>query len=68
MDDCKNLIREVESYVWDPREAAKGFDKPMKKDDHCTDAIRYCIASHKVQIYQPYKHDPNEYMRNRFQR
>jgi len=68
MDCCKNLIREIESYVWDPREAAKGYDVPLKKDDHGVDALRYACHSHKVVEYQPYKHDPNEYLRNRFQR
>lgn len=65
---CKNLIREVESYVWDSKQAAKGYDEPVKKDDHAVDALRYAIATHKVATYQPYKdgHDPDDYMRSRF--
>lgn len=51
---CKNLIREIETYVWDNKAAEKGWDQPKKTDDHAVDALRYCIASHKVAIYDPY--------------
>ena len=66
--ECKNLIREVETYVWDSKEAKKGYDEPVKKDDHAVDALRYAIATHKVAEYKPYKdiHDPNNYMASRF--
>jgi PBSX family phage terminase large subunit len=33
-EDCVNTIREIESYVWDPKAAQRGDDIPMKKDDH----------------------------------
>ncbi len=36
---CVNLIRELKSYWW-----SKG-DRPLKKDDHALDALRYYIAS-----------------------
>jgi PBSX family phage terminase large subunit len=52
--ECKNTIREIESYVWDPKAAEKGYDEPLKKDDHAIDALRYVINTHKVNIYQPY--------------
>lgn len=52
--DCKNTIREIESYVWDPRAAEKGYDEPLKKDDHAIDALRYVINTHKIQEYKPY--------------
>ena len=64
--ECTNTIREVESYVWDPAKAARGEDEPLKKDDHSCDALRYAIASHKVSVYNPYKHNPNDYQANRF--
>lgn len=48
MECCPNLIREVESYVWDPKSSEKGYDEPLKKDDHAVDALRYAIATHKV--------------------
>lgn len=68
MDKCKNLIREIEGYVWDESAAKKGDDEPLKKNDHAVDALRYAIASHKVAIYDPYKHKPEEYQRDRFGR
>lgn len=64
--DCPVLIKEIESYVWDEKASEKGDDKPMKKDDHCIDAARYAFYTHKVIAYQPYKHNPNEYMQSRF--
>lgn len=63
---CKNLIREIEGYVWDDKKAKLGEDAPLKKDDHATDGFRYAVFSHKVTPYQPYKHNPNDYQRNRF--
>lgn len=66
LNDCKNLIREIESYVWDSKKAAQGDDAPVKKGDHAVDAMRYVLATHKVSTYQPYKHNPNEYIRERF--
>ena len=53
-DDCDNTIREIESYVWDPKAADRGYDEPLKKDDHAVDALRYVLASHKVNVYDPY--------------
>jgi PBSX family phage terminase large subunit len=67
--DCKNLIREIENYVWDETRSKKGEDAPLKKADHAVDALRYVIATHKVHQYNPYKdnHNPDEYMGGRFQ-
>lgn len=44
--NCKNLIRELLSYKRDP-DKKTGIDKekPIKKDDHCPDALRYVIHS-----------------------
>lgn len=55
--ECKNTIRELESYVWDQKKAIRGEDEPLKKDDHAMDALRYAIATHKVSVYDPYKKD-----------
>lgn len=54
-DRCKNLIREIETYVWDKKKAERGDDEPLKRSDHAVDALRYCIATHKVSVYEPYK-------------
>jgi PBSX family phage terminase large subunit len=64
-EECKNTIREIQSYVWDNKAAEKGWDEPLKKDDHSVDALRYAIATHKVSIYTP-THNPQEYMQNKY--
>jgi len=65
-ENCPNLIREIESYVWDAKAAEKGADEPLKKDDHSIDSLRYAVYSHKVQRYQPYKVDADDYLKGRF--
>jgi len=62
LDRCKNLIREIEGYSWDTKAAERGEDKPIKKDDHITDCLRYCLASHKVSTYKPFKQEENAQM------
>ena len=42
----KYLIRDIGGYVWDESWAAKGEDRPLKKDDHGCDALRYWCAMH----------------------
>ena len=36
---CTNLIREIKGYFWGEE------DRPIKKDDHCLDELRYYIMS-----------------------
>lgn len=38
---CINLIKEFASYIWDPKAAERGEDKPIKQHDHAMDAVRY---------------------------
>lgn len=66
--ECVNLIREIESYVWDEKKARQGDDEPVKKADHAVDALRYCIQSHKVVTYDPYKQKEQQqtWMRNKY--
>ncbi len=66
LDECVNTIREIESYVWDPKAAKDGYDEPMKKDDHSTDALRYVINTHKVVQYKENMHNPDEFLRNKY--
>lgn len=63
---CKNLIKEIESYVWDKKASERGDDKPIKSCDHAVDALRYAIATHKVAVYNPYAHNPQDYLKDRF--
>lgn len=66
--DCPNLIKEIENYVWDSKKSAQGDDAPVKKGDHAVDALRYVMASHKVIEYKPYKDNQGvDYFKTRFQ-
>jgi PBSX family phage terminase large subunit len=41
---CVNTIKEMELYRWDTKlSTGEGKDTPVKKDDHCPDAIRYAV-------------------------
>ncbi len=42
-NNCTNLIKEFESYVWDDKSIKLGEDKPVKQRDHALDALRYAI-------------------------
>ncbi|MFD7103102.1 PBSX family phage terminase large subunit [Streptomyces celluloflavus] len=42
---CAGLLAELPNYVWSEEAAARGEDKPLKKDDHSVDALRYVIHS-----------------------
>jgi hypothetical protein len=57
-ESCKNLIREIEGYVWDPKKAIKGEDEPLKMNDHCCDALRYAVYT--AFGLRPFINPPNE--------
>ena len=40
---CINLVKEIQTYSWSPRQAKVGIDEPLKVHDHSCDAIRYGI-------------------------
>jgi len=66
MKECTNLIREIEGYVWDTKKSQQGEDAPVKSGDHLIDGLRYAIFTHKVNVYNPYTHNPNKYQQQRF--
>lgn len=43
---CKNLIKEIQGYVWDEKSVINGEDKPKKVSDHLCDSFRYSLFSH----------------------
>ncbi len=43
---AKNLIDEMQSYVWDAKCQKTGIDKPAKVHDHAIDALRYALYTH----------------------
>lgn len=42
---CSVLREHLQSYAWDPKAADRGEDKPVKKNDHICDALRYAVCS-----------------------
>ncbi|MFE2433329.1 PBSX family phage terminase large subunit [Streptomyces sp. NPDC059409] len=44
---CAELIKEIQGYVWDPKAALLGEDKPLKSNgnDHGLDALRYAVVT-----------------------
>lgn len=68
-EECSHLINEIESYVWDSKASERGEDRPLKKDDHGIDAMRYAVYSHKIAVYdyEGHKKQQQNYMQNRFQ-
>jgi len=38
-----NCIRQLQSYSWDNKAKKLGIEKPVKRDDHSPDALRYAI-------------------------
>ena len=53
---CPTLDGEIAEYVWDEKAANQGIDKPVKKADHCCDALRYFVMRHCRPVsYKPVK-------------
>ena len=46
MSHCTELIKEIQSYVWDPKSQRTGEDSPLKSHDHAVDALRYSLYTH----------------------
>ncbi|MFG3118689.1 PBSX family phage terminase large subunit [Streptomyces sp. NPDC048197] len=42
---CSGLLDELPAYAWDPAASERGEDKPLKRDDHSCDALRYAVHS-----------------------
>jgi PBSX family phage terminase large subunit len=42
---CTILREHLQSYAWDPKAAERGEDKPVKKNDHILDALRYAVCT-----------------------
>lgn len=42
---CKNLIAELQGYIWDEQAAKRGEEKPVKFADHGCDALRYYVKT-----------------------
>ncbi|MFJ5883472.1 PBSX family phage terminase large subunit [Kitasatospora cineracea] len=42
---CTGLLAELPDYVWDAAAAKVGEDRPLKRNDHSADALRYVVHS-----------------------
>lgn len=50
-EHCETLIKQMEQYQWEPETSRLGLDpkpKPLKKDDHAVDALRYLVMARLV--------------------
>ena len=50
-EGAPELIKEVPAYSWDPAEALKGIDAPIKRGDHGLDGGRYIIRTSRPDWY-----------------
>jgi PBSX family phage terminase large subunit len=48
---CKNAIKQMPNYAWDPKAAKHGEEEPLKVDDHSPDTVRYAVKT-KVPAYR----------------
>lgn len=45
---CKGTINEFGLYIWDEKAGERGEDKPIKKNDHGMDAVRYFVRTMRL--------------------
>lgn len=43
---CTHAVHEFSTYVWDEKASRRGYDQPLKQNDHCMDSIRYALYTH----------------------
>jgi PBSX family phage terminase large subunit len=44
--NCRNAVREFQTYRWDSKVSERGEDKPIKEFDHQLDGLRYALYTH----------------------
>ena len=44
--NCTHSIQEYSTYVWNENASKRGFDQPLKQNDHACDAQRYALYTH----------------------
>lgn len=47
--NCKNIIKEMQGYVWDSNEKE---DKPVKINDHAVDDLRYFVKTKRIAVHK----------------
>ena len=48
---CKNTVMELSSYIWAKNNDGTGKDKPVDKNNHLMDALRYAMAD--ITFFKP---------------
>ena len=48
---CRQLEREMAGYIWDPKAAQRGIDRPISRDNHQCDALRYGVMGLRSLAY-----------------
>lgn len=64
--NCLNLLKEIESYVWDEKSIRLGEDKPIKLRDHALDALRYVLFTHWGNKHSLKETNPDDLKRKRW--
>jgi len=44
-DACTYTMQELTDYRWDSKAAATGVERPLKRNDHGADALRYAVST-----------------------
>lgn len=44
-ENCPELLKEFDAYIWDEKAQERGVDKPVKENDHALDALRYILQT-----------------------
>ena len=59
----ENALREFRTYEYDKKSIERGAEVPVKKDDHCMDAIRYAVMGmwSRLKTYLPTTEREEEY-------
>lgn len=47
---CTNTIKEKSAYIWDEKAQDRGEDKPVKQNDHASDAERYGLYTNRNKL------------------
>ena len=58
----KEALREFGTYEYDKKSIERGKEVPLKEDDHCMDAMRYCVMGlwSKVKHFLPMAERPDK--------
>jgi hypothetical protein len=63
-ENCAQTLREIRHYVWDDwaryKDKQNPKERPLKKDDHLLDAMRYTVMANVVYRHPKLTYKPNQ--------